>query len=329
MLRSAGCYHNDRPERWALLEGLSIEALETTYTVGGNNGLRAGEILVTGGVTRSCTPPLFSYGGGAIGGLYMGDILGYLALLLVGALIVGVVMVFRRGRRMLGLKIAGLALAGLVVASIPFAMIDSAAVDAGFANETDRRAAERAGFTAPEAWREHRAAVAAEEAQREEQERLVREAAAAEEALLAEEEARRQAEQREREAAERAAREAAAAEEARLAEVAAAEAAAREAEECRADFTCWGRDRRIEAEIQCKRPIERQARYDHEWTDGWTEPMFSRFRWKDEEAGVMTYYGDRLRLQNGFGAWANVVYSCDFDTERNVALSVSVQAGRL
>lgn len=111
------------------------------------------------------------------------------------------------------------------------------------------------------------------------------------------------------------------------ARVAAARAEERAA--CRADFTCWGRDRRIEAEIQCKRSIEQQARFDHEWTDDWTQPMFSRFRWKDEGAGVMTYYGDRLRLQNGFGAWANVSYSCDFDTERDVALSVSIQEGRL
>lgn len=109
--------------------------------------------------------------------------------------------------------------------------------------------------------------------------------------------------------------------------VAAAKAAERAA--CRADFTCWGRDRRVDAEIRCKREIERQARYAHEWNTSWTEPMFSRFRWRDEKAGVMTYYGDRLRFQNGFGAWANMSYSCDYDTERDVAVQIRVEEGRL
>ncbi|TVR11986.1 MAG: hypothetical protein EA385_00390 [Salinarimonadaceae bacterium] len=109
--------------------------------------------------------------------------------------------------------------------------------------------------------------------------------------------------------------------------VAAAKAAERAA--CRSDFTCWGRDRRIDAEVRCKREIERQARYAHEWTSSWTEPMFSRFAWQDQEAGVMTYFGDRLRFQNGFGAWVNMSYSCDYDTERDVAVQVRAGEGRL
>jgi len=107
------------------------------------------------------------------------------------------------------------------------------------------------------------------------------------------------------------------------------EARAAERSECRADFTCWGRDRRIDAEVRCKREIENAARYAHEWTDDWTSPMFSRFAWEDEEAGVMTYYGDRLRFQNGFGAWSNMVYACHYDTERDIAVSIEVSEGRL
>lgn len=113
-----------------------------------------------------------------------------------------------------------------------------------------------------------------------------------------------------------------------VAEREAAEKAAERAE-CRADFTCWGRDRRIDAEVRCKREIENAARHSHEWTDDWTSPMFSRFAWADEEAGVMTYYGDRLRFENGFGAWSNMVYSCDYDTERDIAVSIEVSEGRL
>ena len=103
-----------------------------------------------------------------------------------------------------------------------------------------------------------------------------------------------------------------------------AEKAAADRATCRADFTCWGRDRRIDAEVRCRRAIEQQARYAHEWTDGFADPMFSRFAWHDEVAGVMTYFGDRLKLQNGFGAWVNVGYACDYDTGQDVALKALI-----
>jgi hypothetical protein len=41
---------------------------------------------------------------------------------------------------------------------------------------------------------------------------------------------------------------------------------------------------------------------------------FSHFRWKDEARGVMAYIGDKIRFQNGFGAWQPHVYECDLDT---------------
>lgn len=109
---------------------------------------------------------------------------------------------------------------------------------------------------------------------------------------------------------------------------AAAEKAAEEAA-CRADFECWGREQRFAAEAACKRQIERRARFDHEWTDSWTKPTFSFFAWRDEAAGVMTYFGDQLKLQNGFGAWAKMSYSCDFDMDAGIAVAVTISEGRL
>lgn len=102
------------------------------------------------------------------------------------------------------------------------------------------------------------------------------------------------------------------------------EKAAADRAACRADFTCWGRENADLATRHCKRAIEQQARYAHDWTDTWTEPAFIRFAWADEAAGVMTYFGDRLKLQNGFGAWVNVSYACDYDTEKSVALKALI-----
>lgn len=102
------------------------------------------------------------------------------------------------------------------------------------------------------------------------------------------------------------------------------EKAAAERAACRTDFTCWGRENADLATRHCKRAIEQQARYAHEWTDTWTEPALTRFAWQDETAGVMTYFGDRLKLQNGFGAWVNVSYACDYDTERETAVKTLI-----
>lgn len=112
-------------------------------------------------------------------------------------------------------------------------------------------------------------------------------------------------------------------EEPRAARVSATETAEADAA-CRADFECWGRAKRIDAEVRCKRAIEAHAEFAVEWTDSWDAPMFSRFSWADEETGVMTYFGDRLRVQNAHGAWATVVYSCDYDTDKDVAVATTM-----
>lgn len=81
---------------------------------------------------------------------------------------------------------------------------------------------------------------------------------------------------------------------------------------CRQNLQCWGDRTSIAAAVFCQDHIERMAQYAHEWTDGWTEPKFSRFKWKDREAGEITYIGDKMRFQNGLGAWENIIYECDF-----------------
>jgi len=98
---------------------------------------------------------------------------------------------------------------------------------------------------------------------------------------------------------------------------------------CRADLQCWGDKHSLSAALYCKEEVEKLAKYSHEWTDGLMESKFSRFRWKDREAGVLTYIGDKIKFQNGFGAWQNMTYQCDFDPSSKRVGDVRAYAGRL
>lgn len=82
---------------------------------------------------------------------------------------------------------------------------------------------------------------------------------------------------------------------------------------CRQDLQCWGDKHSLKAIFACQPLIESSAKYDYEWTDGWLESKLSRFRWDDRAKGSLSYTGDKLKFQNGFGAWVRIVYWCHFD----------------
>ncbi len=108
-----------------------------------------------------------------------------------------------------------------------------------------------------------------------------------------------------------------------------AEAKAKEAE-CREDLQCWAHKHRIDADIACSPQIERLARYTTEWTDGFSAgPKFARYRWKNKAAGQVTYIGDRIKFQNGFGAWQDHMYMCDYDPTTKSASGIVAAPGRL
>ena len=44
--------------------------------------------------------------------------------------------------------------------------------------------------------------------------------------------------------------------------------------------------------------------------------------WKDQKAGVLTYFGAEVKFQNGFGAWKRMKYACDYDTKTETVLDV-------
>ncbi len=99
--------------------------------------------------------------------------------------------------------------------------------------------------------------------------------------------------------------------------------------QCRGDLSCWGDRHSIRAGVTCEDYIERLAKYSHEWTDGILEPKFSHFRWANQEAGIVTYIGDKVRFQNGFGAWQNMTYECDYDPSTQGVVDARAQPGRI
>ena len=71
------------------------------------------------------------------------------------------------------------------------------------------------------------------------------------------------------------------------------------------------------------------VQYTHRWTDGILESKFSRFGWLNEAAGTLSFYGDKIEFQNGFGAWQPYRYTCNFNPANDQVLGVNADPGRL
>lgn len=94
--------------------------------------------------------------------------------------------------------------------------------------------------------------------------------------------------------------------------------------ECMRSLQCWGDRNMYSAIVACEDRITARANYAHEWTDGWLGTKFDRFGWHSKADGTVAYYGDKLRMQNGFGAWQNVRYKCVYNPTTDRVLSVIV-----
>lgn len=91
---------------------------------------------------------------------------------------------------------------------------------------------------------------------------------------------------------------------------------------CHLDLQCWGDKHFIAASVRCPAHVEKLAKYSHKWTDGTLDPKFSSFAWADQEEGTLTYIGDKIQFQNGFGAMQNHTYECDYDPNTESVLDV-------
>jgi hypothetical protein len=97
---------------------------------------------------------------------------------------------------------------------------------------------------------------------------------------------------------------------------------------CRTDLRCWA-GKNINSAILCREPIEKLTRFDFKWDDKFLEGKFSHFRWHNKAAGTVTYLGDKLLLQNKFGAYERMIYECDYDPIGETPLAVRMNPGRL
>lgn len=110
---------------------------------------------------------------------------------------------------------------------------------------------------------------------------------------------------------------------------AAAAKAAQDEAACKKDLSCWGEKNLAAASVYCKPEIEKLAKYSVKWTDGALEMKMSRYRWAKKEAETVTYLGDKAQFQNGFGAYQNVVYECDFDPASKSVQDVRIREGHI
>lgn len=97
---------------------------------------------------------------------------------------------------------------------------------------------------------------------------------------------------------------------------------------CESD-SCLADKYMIDAVVACKRPIQNLSKYQFEWLDGWSVPMFSKYRVSRDDGVVIMYFGDALKFQNGFGAWSNILYMCQYDTASGAVVDYMAEDGRL
>ncbi|RVH25073.1 hypothetical protein [Sinorhizobium meliloti] len=103
----------------------------------------------------------------------------------------------------------------------------------------------------------------------------------------------------------------------------------REDAACAADLDCWASKWQVRAGRDCQEPIQRLAKNDFEWTDGWAEPKLPRALWLNQNQKTVTYVGDKIKFQNGFGTWVIHTYECDYDPTTHTVLSVRASPGQL
>lgn len=100
-------------------------------------------------------------------------------------------------------------------------------------------------------------------------------------------------------------------------------------EECAKTLQCLADKHAIDAIVACQPIIERKANFDFKWTDGMTSgPKFDLYKWANKDKGIITYAGDKIKFQNGFGAWSPMKYVCNFDTNTGKALQATAAPGR-
>ena len=93
---------------------------------------------------------------------------------------------------------------------------------------------------------------------------------------------------------------------------------------CKADLECLRTNLRPDVTYECQRAIESRAKWDFEWTDGFGETKFPSFTWANPERTAVALGGNKLKMQNGFGAWKHVIYICEVDIGNKAIIGATV-----
>lgn len=100
-------------------------------------------------------------------------------------------------------------------------------------------------------------------------------------------------------------------------------------ENCIKDAVCTGQKLLISSGHDCQNRIEHLSRYSFKWTDGWFGQKFNLFAWKDSSKSSIIAFGDKIELQNGFGAWQNHIYTCEVRVSDGAVIDAGARPGRL
>lgn len=101
---------------------------------------------------------------------------------------------------------------------------------------------------------------------------------------------------------------------------------------CLGNLQCVGDKFIIPASANCQQLLDDEAKSISKWDYKIGEssffPIFSQFRWADQNKRQIVYMGDQAKFQNGFGAWQRASYECTFDVSTQKPLEAHFVDGQ-
>lgn len=84
-----------------------------------------------------------------------------------------------------------------------------------------------------------------------------------------------------------------------------------------------------DASLYCTLAVEGSAKYDFRWKSSFLTPRFFNNGTNSSDPIIITYSGDSIEMQNGFGDWINQVYQCDVNAITGEFIAITIEPGRL
>lgn len=95
---------------------------------------------------------------------------------------------------------------------------------------------------------------------------------------------------------------------------------------CKQDPACMAKKYQPVFDADCRTLIEalaeKSARYEYKIEYGLLTSPYSRVKFADKKKSILELYGNKIKFQNGFGAWQKVGYVCRFDINKKQVTGV-------